>query len=272
MTEKPLILVTNDDGIRSPGIRALAEVAKAFGEVRVVAPETNRSGVAHCLSLLHPLRCTEHEPGWWGVDGTPSDCVYLAVHEILNRPPAMVLSGINAGPNLSYDVHYSGTVAAAYEAALLGLPAIALSSTDPKADFVDAARAVAGLIEMTLRNGLPKDVTLNVNIPPGRPTKYQMTFLGHRLFLHRVHRREDPRGSPYYWIGGVPDVPADVPGSDCDAVSRGWISITPLSLDFTHTTALREDMQELGFEGAESVPNPYSPRRFGASPYGRPSE
>lgn len=233
-TLRPLILVTNDDGVHAEGIKALAKALRAVAEVAVFAPDRNRSGVSHAISLLRPLRVIELEPGWNQVDGTPADCVYLAVHDVLARRPDLVVSGVNAGPNLSFDVHYSGTVGGAMEGTLLGIPGIAVSLTSPRHGSFDlAARFTTQLASWVLTSGMPPNTTLNVNVPGGTPTGWQQTFLGHRLFRHSVERREDPRGLPYYWIGGVPDEPRDIPGSDCNAVAEGWISVTPLSVDLT---------------------------------------
>ena len=251
---RPLILVTNDDGIHSPGIAALASALEALGEVVVVAPDRNRSGVSHSISLMRPLRGHELKPRWWQIDGTPADCVYLAHHQLLSRSPSLVVSGINAGPNLSFDVHYSGTVGAAFEGTLLGVPSIALSLTNVHTgSFEHGARFARSLAARVLEHGLPGNTTLNVNIPGGRPTRYQLTFLGHRLFRHSVEKRDDPRGSPYYWIGGEPDEPRDIPGSDCNAVAAGIISITPLGVDFTQMGLLGGPFRQLELEGLERV-------------------
>lgn len=244
--ERPLILVTNDDGVHAPGIEALAEAAAALGDVAVIGPDRNRSGVSHMISLMAPLRAHRVRPGWRSIDGSPADCVYLAAHELLPRTPDLVLSGVNAGPNLSFDVHYSGTVGAAMEGTLLGAPAIAISLTEPRSgSFELAARFGAELGARVLREGLPPHITLNVNVPGGRPETWQRTFLGHRLFKHSVERRDDPRGGTYYWIGGTPDAPHDIPGSDCNAVADGAISVTPLSTDLT-ARAIDLDGWDLG--------------------------
>jgi 5'-nucleotidase len=236
---RPLILVTNDDGIQAPGIRALAESLYPLGEVWVLAPDRNRSGVSHMISLMRPLRCSEVQPRWWQIDGSPADCVYLGIHSMLPRRPSLVMSGINAGPNLSYDVHYSGTVGAAQEGTLLGVPSIAVSLTHVRTGSYElAARFARELAARVLEDGLPGNVTLNVNVPGGAPDRYQLTVLGHRLFRHSVEKRDDPRGSPYYWIGGEPDAARDIPGSDCNAVAAGVISVTPLAVDHTDRDSL----------------------------------
>jgi 5'/3'-nucleotidase len=252
---KDLTLITNDDGVHSPGIAALAEAMAEIGEIVVVAPDRNRSGVAHMISLLDPIRVREVRPGWFSADGTPTDCVYLAVVELFRDRIKLVVSGVNAGPNLSHDVHYSGTVAAAVEGTLFEIPSIAVSLVHPHGgSFARASRFAASLATaVAARGGLPAGVTLNVNVPPGEPTRHQMTYLGHRSYRHSVHKRTDPRGQPYYWIGGMPDQPRDMPGSDCNAVADGIISVTPLSIDCTHQRALGTDWRSLAVPGFEEV-------------------
>ena len=254
-SEPPLLLVTNDDGIFEPGIAALVKSLEPLGEVWVVAPDRDCSGMSHTISLMKPLRAIELRPRRFQVDGSPADCVYLGVHELCPRKPDLVLSGVNAGPNLSFDVHYSGTVGAAVEATLLGVPGIAVSLTEPSpSGFAHSADFAGRLAAQCLREALPTNTVLNVNVPGGVPGAFQLTFLGHRLFRHSVHRRDDPRGRPYYWIGGVPERPADLPGSDCNAVSEGHISVTPLSIDMTHLRALTTHLADLQVEGSASVP------------------
>jgi 5'-nucleotidase len=252
-----LILITNDDGVHSPGIVALADAMKPLGEVVVVAPDRNRSGVAHMISLLDPIRVREIRPGWFSTDGTPTDCVYLAIVELFKERIRLVVSGVNAGPNLSHDVHYSGTVSAAVEGTLFEIPSIAISLVDARhGDFSIAARFGASVAKRVLeKGGLPIGTTLNINVPGGAPTRHQMTYLGHRSYRHSVHKRIDPRGAPYYWIGGMPDQPRDMPGSDCNAVADGIISVTPLTIDATHARALGTDWRTLDVSGFEEVPS-----------------
>lgn len=248
----PLILVTNDDGVMAPGIEALAEAASVLGEVVVIAPDRNQSGISHAISLHRPLRAHEIRPGWLMVDGTPADCVYLGLHELLPRTPDLVLSGVNAGANMSFDVHYSGTVGGAMEGTLLGVPAIASSLTDvTSGSYRDAAQFTVALAARVLEEGLPPHTTLNVNFPGGVPTQWQLTFLGHRLFRHSVHRRDDPRGRAYYWIGGEPERPHDLPGSDCNAVAEGLISVTPLGVDLSARRGLFEALSAWDLPGRE---------------------
>ena len=263
--QRPLVLVTNDDGVLAPGIRALAEAAEALADVAVVGPDRNRSGVSHMISLLRPLRAQVVRPRWRAVDGSPADCVYLAVHQLLPRRPDLVLSGVNAGPNLSFDVHYSGTVGAAMEGTLLGVRSIAVSLTDTrKGSFDWAADFAVRVGRKVLDDGLPPHTALNVNVPGGRPDAWQLTFLGHRLFKHSVQRRDDPRGAPYYWIGGTPDAPHDLPGSDCNAVAEGTISMTPLRTDLTAHRV--ETFDAWAFDGSRRAPNLAPPGHLGAVP------
>jgi 5'-nucleotidase len=256
-----LILVTNDDGLYAPGLQSLAAAAVALGEVAVVAPDRNQSGASHMISLHQPLRGHEVTAQRWVVQGSPADSVYLAIHELLPRRPDLVLSGINAGANLSFDVHYSGTVGSAMEGTLMGVPSIAVSLTDPEAsDFEAAGRFAVRLAAHVLEHGLPEDTMLNVNVPPGEADRYQMTFLGHRVFRHQVERRDDPRGAPYYWIGGRPTPARDLPGSDCNAVAAGWVSVTPLTVDATHRGMLAEGDARWRLPGLHQVEGPPDPR------------
>lgn len=258
--DRPLILVTNDDGVLAPGIAALAEAASELGDVAVVAPDRNRSGVSHLITLHHPLRAEPYRPRWRSVDGSPADCVYLAVHELLARKPDLVLSGVNAGPNMSFDVHYSGTVGGAREGTLLGIDSVAVSLTDLRSgSFERAAQFACEVGAQVLKDGLPAHVFVNINVPGGSAQAWQLTFLGHRLFRHSVHRRDDPRGGVYYWIGGIPEAPHDIPGSDCNAVADGVISVTPLQCDPTAKARGSEATRHWDFPSTkrvESLPPP----------------
>ena len=239
------ILVSNDDGVEAGGLRALAEALAPLGEVTVCAPDREQSATSHSISLHRPLRIEELPP--WGevrryaVDGTPTDAVYVGLNHILkDGAPALVASGINHGPNVAQDVMYSGTVSAAMEGCILGVPAFAISligSTDwgPAAAF---ARDLAGQV---LRRGLPRGTFLNVNVPPGPPRGSAVTALGRRSYAAQVVRKLDPRGRAYYWIGGDEQAHENVPGSDCNAVFDGrLISVTPLHLDLTQRSLVEE--------------------------------
>lgn len=238
------ILLSNDDGFRAPGLRVLAGVLREVAEVVVVAPDRNRSGASNSLTLDMPLRARREEEGVISVEGTPTDCVHLAITGLLDEDPDMVIAGINHGANLGDDVLYSGTVAAAMEGRFLGLPAIAVSlvcgEEEPR-HFETAARAVVEIIGHLRRDPLPADTILNVNVPD-RPwaelAGFAATRLGHRHKSEPVVRDSDPRGRPIYWVG-PPGSGADAgPGTDFDAVARGRVSITPLQVDLTRYAAL----------------------------------
>lgn len=236
-------LISNDDGIQSEGLRALAMALREVGEVFVVAPDRERSAAGHAISLHRPLRIHEVADGWWSVDGTPTDCVYLAVHHLLREtPPDVVVSGINYGANLADDVTYSGTVAAAMEGALLGLPSVAFSLVSRGTfDFQHAARFARAIAPEVARQGLPRGMFLNVNVPEGEPKGYRVTKLGKRAYSTEVVENVDPRGKSYYWIGGTETRHQHIPGSDCNAVyDERLVSVTPLHLDLTEYRLLEE--------------------------------
>jgi 5'-nucleotidase len=236
----PVILVTNDDGIHARGLAVLAEALAEIGEVYVVAPDREQSAVGHALTLHRPLRVDRVAERRYAVNGTPSDCVNLAVLGLLPEPPVLVASGINHGTNLGDDVTYSGTVSAAMEGTLLGVPSMAVSQADPEADGgFEAAGAVARAVAMRLLvEGLPAKTLLNVNVPRGEIKGIRLTRLGHRVYREKVIREVDPRGRPYYWIGAGPPEWAEDASADIAAVHEGWASVTPLHLDLTHHGAL----------------------------------
>jgi 5'/3'-nucleotidase len=238
-----LILVTNDDGIQSPGIKALAKALKRLGEVYVVAPDRERTAAGHSLTLHKPLRIEILGPRTYSVSGTPTDCVNLAVNEIMARRPELVVSGINRGGNLGDDVTYSGTVSAAMEGTLLGIPSIAISQLgDEHFQFETSARFAVPLARQVHRLGLPPDTLLNVNVPdlPRREVKgMRITCLGRRVFdSNNVIKKQDPRGKTYYWIGGSRIAWEDRKDTDQQAVEEGRISVTPVHLDLTNYSAL----------------------------------
>jgi 5'-nucleotidase len=236
----PVILVTNDDGIHARGLAVLAEALAEIGEVYVVAPDREQSAVGHALTLHRPLRVDRVAERRYAVNGTPSDCVNLAVLGLLPEPPVLVASGINHGTNLGDDVTYSGTVSAAMEGTLLGVPSMAVSQADPEADGgFDVAGAVARAVAMRLLvEGLPAKTLLNVNVPRGEVRGIRLTRLGHRVYREKVIREVDPRGRPYYWIGAGPPEWAEDAGADIAVVHDGYASVTPLHLDLTHHGAL----------------------------------
>jgi 5'-nucleotidase len=232
MAERPLILVTNDDGILAPGLRALAAAARQLGDALVVAPDREMSAVSHAITLHRPLRVLATTEGY-ALSGTPVDCAYMGIHHIAKRRPDLVVSGVNLGPNLGSDVLYSGTVAAAREGTIQGLPAIAfsLAGRDP-APFAQLGPLLTTVMQAVLENGLPPGITLNVNIPksPAEPAQFRATHLGRRAYSAEVVRRLDPRGQEYLWIGGgLPEL-EDTPGTDTSAVREGVVSLTPIPL------------------------------------------
>ena len=242
--ERPLILVSNDDGIGSAGLQALVESLRGLGEVVVVAPDRERSAAGHSLTLSRPLRVSHIDDGWYSVDGTPTDCITLAVMGLLPRRPHLVAAGINHGSNMGDDVTYSGTVSSAIEATLQGIPAFAISvAGEGELDFQGAARFAPRLAEEILRRGLPRDTLLNVNVPNLPPETIQgvaVTRQGRRVYSETVVRKIDPRGKAYYWIGGTDPTWERPGGTDYEAVSSGWISLTPLHLDLTNHQAIDE--------------------------------
>jgi 5'-nucleotidase len=244
MSKRPLILVTNDDGIGAPGITALAAAVEDLGDVIVAAPDRERSATSHSMSLDRPLRVDEIGPRRFAIDGTPVDCVYLAVLHLAERTPDLCLSGINDGFNLGSDVFYSGTVAGAVEAALRGVPSIAVSlERRAVRDFSHAAtlaRALAGEALARGKSSIPPGTLINVNVPAGPVSGYQVTFLGRRVYRDQVEVRQDLRGRSYYWIGGPEEKAEDLPGSDTNAINEGLASVTPLGLDLTHHDLLRQ--------------------------------
>jgi len=243
-SERPLFLVTNDDGVDATGINVLAETLRTLGDVVVAAPDRERSATSHAISLDRPLRVDERAPGVFAIDGTPVDCVYLGLLHLVPRRPTLVVSGINHGYNLGSDVFYSGTVAGAVEGALRGTPAIAVSlERAPVPDFREAGRFVRDLVSETLGRGpsaLPPASVLNVNLPHGKILGHRITFLGRRVYRDQVEVRQDLRGRSYYWIGGPEEAASDLPGSDLSAVKDNFASVTPLTLDLTHQELLGE--------------------------------
>ncbi|MDX2480172.1 MAG: 5'/3'-nucleotidase SurE [Desulfuromusa sp.] len=238
-----LILVTNDDGVRSLGLRFLALALSDLGQVVVVAPDRNRSAIGHALTLDHPLRAEEIKPDVFAVDGTPTDCVNLGSHGLLSRRPDLVVSGINRGSNMGDDISYSGTVCAALEATLMGLPAFAVSLDTDRfcdKDLTVAANFSKKIAEMILKNGLPKETFLNVNIPSGSCSGVQLTRQGKRHYGESVVSKQDPRGRKYYWIGGSEIGFEDIPGSDCNALQQGMISVTPIRTNMTNEQTYAE--------------------------------
>ncbi len=236
------ILISNDDGYQSRGIRALAEALATIATVHVVAPDRDRSGASNSLTLDSPIRARAGMNGYTCVDGTPTDCVHLAITGLLDQEPDMVVAGINAGANLGDDVLYSGTVAAAMEGRFLGSPAIAISlAGDPPTHYDTAARVALELVQRVLSGRLPADTILNVNVPDvawDALQGMQATRLGHRHKSEPVVKMQDPRGRTVYWVGPAGSEQDAGPGTDFHAVRSGYVSITPLDVDLTRYEAI----------------------------------
>jgi 5'-nucleotidase len=235
MADRPRILLTNDDGYTSEGIQVLADALDGLAEVWVVAPNSEQSGVSHALTMDRPLRIERLAERRFAVDGTPTDCVTLGISNLMDsRPPDLVVSGINFGANMGVDVHYSGTVSAAFEGVILGFPALAVSQLRGEGlSFVLAAKFAREIAEWILDRGLPKDTLLNVNVPVGQPRGVRLTRLGVRRYTEGVIEQTDPRGRQIFWIGGGDPIWEQIPGTDFHEVASGFISVTPLHLDMT---------------------------------------
>jgi 5'-nucleotidase len=248
------ILVTNDDGYRSEGIAALAEALRPLGAVTIVAPILEASAIGHALTLRRPLRLEAVGDNAFSVDGTPTDCVNLAIAQVFGGLPDLVVSGINKGWNLGDDVTYSGTVSGAFEGALLGVPsmAVSLKGTTGPYEFGPAARASLILAEGLLQRPLPARTFLNVNVPPGRPKGFRVTVQAARNHITSVGERRDPKGKPYYWIEEGQDEWQPHDRSDYQAVRDGFISVTPLHPDLTAHQALAT-VEELVVSAEELV-------------------
>lgn len=253
------ILISNDDGIESPGILKLAEQLKSVGNVTVVAPARERSTSGHSLTLHKPLRCYEVAPQYYSISGSPADCVYMATRLIMKKKPDVIVSGINRGANLGNDIYYSGTVAAAREGAYFGCKAIAFSLAlghhlDKTENHWDTAASFAKVFVPTaVKKGFPLNHILNVNIPNlpmGEIKGVKMSKQGLRYYTDEITDRVDPRNRHYYWLGGEYKGFENIPGSDCVHVDQGYISIVPLKIDSTDYELLEEMKQwEITFNG-----------------------
>jgi len=236
----PRILVTNDDGVHAEGIRALAEALRPLGDVTIVAPIQEASAIGHALTLRRPLRIETIGPRVFAIDGTPTDCVNIALTHVLGEKPDLIVSGINKGWNLGDDVTYSGTVSGALEGALLSIPSIAISAerTGDDAEFGPSARAAARVAAVVLERGMPKFTLLNINVPAGPNRGFRVTVQAKRNHVTSVSERMDPRQRPYYWIEEGLNQWEPHDRSDYQAVRDGYISITPLQPDMTAYDAL----------------------------------
>ena len=246
------ILVTNDDGVQAPGLLALAQEMRALGKVTVFAPDHNWSASGHVKTMDRPLRAREvllaDGTSALTTDGAPSDSVALALLGVVKEKIDLVVSGINPHENIGHDVTYSGTVTAAMEAVIGGVPGVAVSLHAPEnhhgvLDFSTAAKIARRVAQKVLENGLPEGVLLNVNVPYLKEAEikgYMITRQGLRLYRDALDARKDPRGRPYYWIGGDFPTGVDEPGTDFGAIRAGYVSITPLQLDLTAREAMEE--------------------------------
>ncbi|MDZ7779717.1 MAG: 5'/3'-nucleotidase SurE [Gemmatimonadota bacterium] len=239
------ILCTNDDGYLATGIRVLASAARSLGSVTVVAPDREQSATSHSLTLHHPLRARRSADGAWVVDGTPTDCVILGVNELLDGRPGICVSGVNHGPNMGEDVLYSGTVAAAMEATVIGIPSVAVSYCGDRYEELEGWEGVVGaILEGILRDRpFPEDTLFNVNLPAVAPDEVKgirVTSLGRRRYSESITRALDPQGKEYFWIGGGEAQWRGAEDSDFQAVEDGYVSVTPLHLDLTNYRLLEE--------------------------------
>ncbi len=239
--ERPRILITNDDGIHADGIIALEAAMCELGEVYVVAPESEQSGASHSLTLARPLRIRQIDERHWTVDGTPTDCVTFALNQILlpNERPHICVSGINHGANLGDDATYSGTVAGAMEATILGVPGLAFSLVANRSqDFTESAKVAFDVTRKALENGIPDETLLNVNIPKGVPRGIKITKQGFKTATPIISEHTDPRGKLYYWIGEERVGFRAEGGTDFEAIDEGYVSVTPMRSDLTNYAAL----------------------------------
>jgi 5'-nucleotidase len=246
----PVILITNDDGVYSQGITALSKALRSTGDVYVVAPEREQSAVGHALTLHRPLKFEKINKRVYFINGTPTDCVILGVNRLLPRKPHIIISGINNGGNMGDDITYSGTVAAAIEGTFLGIPSIAVSlvvetlnsGTQQRKSpgLQEAVRFTKKLISIVLKNGLPSDTFLNVNVPDVPETKgVKLTRQGKRVYDNSIQEMLDPRGRKHYWIGGGTPLWHTGEDTDFEAIQKGFISVTPIHLDLTNYNALK---------------------------------
>ena len=238
------LLLSNDDGIHASGLKLLADALAPLGMITVVAPNRNRSASSNSLTLDRPIRAQAVDKNWYSVDGTPTDCVHLAITGLIKDEPNIVVSGINAGANLGDDVIYSGTVAAAMEGRFLGLPAVAISVTSFQPQYLDTAAQVSfEIISKLTTTQLPNDVIININIPDVSKEELkgiQTTRLGNRHKAEPVIKSEDPRGNPIYWVGAAGPEQDAGPGTDFHAIKNGYVSVSPMHLDLTHYNVMQD--------------------------------
>ena len=238
------ILITNDDGIEAAGIRALEQAAQELGEVWTVAPKTEQSATGHSVSLHRALRLTTLSERRYAVDGSPTDCVFMALGHVMPGPPDLIISGINRGGNVAADVTYSGAVAGAFEGALRNIPSLAVSRASfEEGDYGPASELAVHIGKQLLLRGLPRGVCLNLNVPPLPADEIRGVVaapLGWRSYGGDVIQRSDPRGQHYHWIGGTQVTDENQPGTDCIEVKQGYATVTPITVDWTERECLED--------------------------------
>jgi len=262
-TKRPVILVSNDDGVNAQGIAALVDIAKKFGDVVVVAPEEGQSGQSHAITSKLPLRLrkvkSEDGAEWYAVNGTPADCVKLAMNQILKHKPDLLISGVNHGSNSSVSVIYSGTIGAAVEGTLYGIPSVGFSLLDhsPKADFSAVEQWFSPIIKKVMEEGLPHFTLLNVNIPNISADKvrgYKFSRVTHGNWREEFDQRQDPFGRNYYWLTGYfHNEEPSATDTDEWALANGYVAIVPLYIDWTHQTYLKKMQMEWNLENESSL-------------------
>ncbi len=236
MNSKPFFLITNDDGIHSPGLDALVKALSKLAECMIIAPDRDNSAVSHSLTMNRPLKVTRLKDGFYTLDGTPTDCVAIGLNKIVKQRPDLLVSGINPGPNIGDDISYSGTVSAAVEGTMYGIPSLAVSlAGDAPYNFAEPADIAVKLAKQILKQGLPKDTLLNVNVPSGKSIRgTKVTRQGRRLWDNAIQETSDPLGRKHYWIGGGTPYPDFSEDTDVYAIQNGFISVTPIHLDLTN--------------------------------------
>ncbi len=251
----PLILITNDDGINSPGIQALEEALSPLGDLVIIAPDRDNSAVSHSLTMNRPLRVTELTKNRFTLDGTPTDCVAIGLSKLLEKKPDILISGINSGPNLGDDISYSGTVSAAVEGTMYSVHsmAVSLAGTVPY-DFSLASQIALALAKKILHQGLPENTLMNVNVPEGKGMRgLRVTRQGRRLWENSIQETLDPWGRKHYWIGGGTPLRESGKDTDVHAVQEGYVSVTPIHLDLTNHEGIFHLRDDWGLEKEDLV-------------------
>lgn len=254
------ILITNDDGIHSPGLTALQDALSPLGRVVVVAPDRDNSAISHALTMNRPLRLTQLDHDVYTVDGTPTDCVSIGLSKVLKHPPDLLVSGINSGPNIGDDITYSGTVSAAIEGTMYAVASMAVSlAGDPPFTYRDGNAIIYELARIVINSGLPANTLMNINIPASTPIKgIKVTRQGRRIWKQAVQEVKDPRGRVHYWIGGGTPLFDSGKDTDVKAVSEGFVSISPIHLDLTNHEGISYFKEDLHLESLLPRENPES--------------